>query len=99
MKMVAAYMNHGRWVIDCPACNTGWLVRPETPSLLVDGRGGVHHGCKCGDVLIVQFPAEKMAIEEQVEKRPNLINRNWRAGETIADLRLENAAYLTGATG
>lgn len=28
-RPVAAYINHGRWVIDCPNCASGAIVHPE----------------------------------------------------------------------
>jgi hypothetical protein len=94
--LTLAYQNHGRWLIDCPHCNTGWIVRAETPSLLIDAKGRVQHACFCGYIAVAQFPAERVEIDELLARRPDPSNRNWRPGETIADLRIENAAYLTG---
>lgn len=94
--LIPAYMNHGRWLVDCPACRTGWLVRQETPSLLVDVRGGVHTECSCGTVIIVQFPGDMAEIDRLLGQRSNPENRNWRPGETVFDLRIENAAHGVG---
>ena len=88
--------NFGRWLIDCPDCNTGWVCRIETPSILVDGRGRAHTECTCGAVLVVQFPNEKAEIEALLDLRPAPANRNWRPTETIFDLRIENAAHGVG---
>lgn len=90
-----AYVNHGRWVVDCRGCNTSWIVRPETPSLLIDAKGGVHTECSCGAVVVAQFPGEKSAIDDLLLSRPD-VNRNWRPGESIFDLRIENAAHGVG---
>lgn len=95
-ELIPAYVNHGRWIIDCPRCNTGWCVRPETPSLLLDARGGAHSECSCGAVLVVQFPNETAEIDRLLAVRPDDLNRNWRTPETVFDLRIENAAHGVG---
>lgn len=97
--MVSAYVNHGRWLVDCPGCNTGWCVRPETPSLLLDARGRGFTECKCGRGVVVQFPNEMPAIDEVLGLREQPVHRNWRPGETVIDLRIENAAHGVFAEG
>lgn len=96
IEITFAYVNQGRWVVDCRDCNSSWIVRPEIPSRLIDAKGGLHDSCNCGAVIIVQFPAQKAEIDELLELRPHAVNRNWRSGETVFDLRIENAAHGVG---
>lgn len=81
-----AYVNHGRWVCDCPACNAGWLVRPEAPQSLFDAKGRPYERCRCGTPIAVQFPAEKAAIDAALAERRLDVNRNWYPHETVIDL-------------
>lgn len=81
-----AYVNHGRWICDCPACKTGWLVNPATPSKLYDAKGREHDACSCGTAIVVVFPAEKAAIDEALAERKHAVNRNWYPHESVIDL-------------
>lgn len=83
---VLAYVNHGRWLCDCPGCNTGWQVQIETPLVLYDAKARVQQRCKCGYELAVQFPAEYEAINEALAERRLAVNRNWYPHETVIDL-------------
>lgn len=81
LTAVDAYVNHGRWVADCP-CNGGELVTP-----------GVDMVCgSCGMTSTVKFPTVKKRgdIDGLLEKRP-VFNQNWR-DEDLADLLGENIA-------
>lgn len=82
----AAYVSDGRWVTNCPACNGGigvWV--------------GMSDGCcyDCGRVWQIVFPSasEIGRAETVLSKRPDSGTQNWRPdlGETIADLKAENA--------
>lgn len=90
--LTRAYVNHGRWCVDCPQCNTGWLADSATPLLLLDAKGVRHAQCYCGAGIAAQFPPDKDAIDAQLGNRPEA-NRNWRPGESVIDLRIENAAH------
>ena len=46
-------------------------------------------------ILRTAFPDERADIESILELRP-LPNRNWRPGETVEDLRRENAEHGLG---
>jgi hypothetical protein len=78
---LAAYLNHGRWVVDCPAC----------PSAALAGATFACEDCGYGPEA-VQMPAEAADVEDAVRPRP-LRNRNWRPTETVADLEAENAEH------
>lgn len=79
-KTVQAYVSENRWVADCPGCNGGIACWSENPE-----------GCclTCGGIYKVQYPADHAAIATTLEKRPPL-NRNFRVGETVAQLEREN---------
>lgn len=84
-----AYVNYGRWVADCPAgCGAAMLVDPELPFLcgecFNEGIGGLWR--------LVKWPAERLAIETELELRLAR-NAHWSPGETVAALRRENAAH------
>jgi len=82
-----AYVNHGRLVADCPTDGCGG-------ALLVHRTAGLFlcPYCLVGPRRIVT-PRDLDAIEAMLGMRPVLTTRNWRPGETLADLRLENAAH------
>jgi len=82
LRPVAAYVNHGRWVADCPECGGGvgaWPANLEGACL------------DCGHVYGVTFPAGCDRAEEILRSRPPQ-NRHWRPdhGETLTDLATEN---------
>jgi predicted RNA-binding Zn-ribbon protein involved in translation (DUF1610 family) len=89
---VRAYINHGRWVVDCAICASAVVAEPQDPvfSCPTCGSGGVWRK--------VEFPAP--AVQEEIERllllRPGFRNaapaRNWMPGETVADLRRQNLA-------
>ena len=79
-ETVNAYINHGRWVADCP-CNGAELVAPNHNMLCGS----------CGAEHTVKFPSPKtrQKIEELLEARPHGLNRNWN-GEPVKELQAEN---------
>lgn len=84
LKSATAYVNYGRWVIDCPRCNSGMLVS-ETFAQCPE--------CKVG--VDVRWP--ERALREWAEgilsKRPR-DNRNWYPDrEGIEDLKAENLMH------
>lgn len=77
-----AYFNSGRWVADCGKCNGAELAK------------GDEFVCsECGHRTSLEFPGEKEDIERVLAQRPVDRNRNWKHGETVADLRIENAVH------
>lgn len=82
-----AYVNHGRWVIDCE-CGNGCLTGPEWDVACCFDCGCTH--------TAIRFPDTATAIEQLLIARPARANQNWRAPETEADLRRENAAHGLG---
>jgi len=87
-----AYMNHGRWVADCPEeCSFSALAKIATPYIDCPEHG--RHSAI--------FPIGREEIEAELNKRPvdkvlGAKHANWRPGETLADLRAENEAHGIG---
>lgn len=81
---VQARVNHGRWIVDCPACPSAVLA-------------GVTFRCaECGyGPAPVAWPEEAALIEAALAPRL-LENRNWLPGETVFDLERENALHGVG---
>ena len=84
---MTAYMNRGRWVVDCPD--------PDC-----SGAGLADHVYVCGNckrITKVEWPAERAEVDRLVEVRPVPDTRNWRGpwnpDEPVEALRLENAAH------
>lgn len=84
---IAARVNHGRWIVDCPACPSAALLeqaQEEGPS-----RGACRD---CGapfGLVVVPGSADRRALEDALARRP-VANQNWEPGETLADLLVEN---------
>ena len=91
-KYFQAYVNHGRWLADCPQCGGSEIVRVDQPFRCLGKVNAGFHGetTECGCVMDVEWPDEKREIEAILIKR-KLENRNWVTGETVEFLRAENA--------
>jgi len=98
---VAARINHGRWIVDCPGCNS---------ALVIDLGQLVFMCVECGNAandgkwFAVTVPSNRKAIETELLKRPwngrnpaEAVNRNWEPGETLAALQQENTDHGIGA--
>ena len=99
--LIDAYMNHGRWVADCPEddgySDVPHLIGKETTARLT---GGVEPWIECPahGRYVVMFPAEWSEIEAVLNKRPGdpvlgAKHANWRPGETVESLRAENVEH------
>jgi hypothetical protein len=87
----AAYVNHGRWVVDCPFCPSASFASPSDPRFFC---AACRNGFVGGDLVHVDFPDEIDAIEAALLARPNEVNRNWTPAETLDDLHAQNADNL-----
>jgi hypothetical protein len=78
-----AYINHGRWVVDCQ-CNGAGLTSPSFKvSCCFD----------CGRVYTnITFPKQVKKIEEALVARYNQSSRNWK-GESLQVLLNENLEH------
>jgi hypothetical protein len=84
-----AYVNHDRWVANCPTpgCSGAEVVDPDWPLFVCMS------GCGVGP-LSVSFPRQRVEIERELLKRPARETRHWELHERIADLRRENKERL-----
>ena len=79
-----AYINHGRWVIDCQCTGAGLTSRTMNISCCFD----------CGAVYTtIIFPRHAKKIEDVLLKRPDLATRNWAQGESLELLLADNKAH------
>lgn len=95
---IQAYINHGRWIAECPDCNGAQIVSEEERRFWCLG---------CGNASVnfawrhVRMPKNRAAIEAVLVMRPaaqsdKAINRNWSATETLKELEQENADHGVG---
>ncbi len=76
-------VNHGRWLIDCPYCNSASYARDDKLFFCADCQNGTIGG----QYIKTPFPRNRRAIERILEVRPSE-NQNW-TNETIATLENE----------
>lgn len=85
-----AYVNHGRWVADCPSgCGGAMLLDPELPFMCGECFNAELHG----RWRLVDWPANRTEIESWLELRKLAHTANWSLGETIEQLREENRIH------
>lgn len=94
-----AFVNEGRWVAfcadpDCQSAEQDWgrrRVKPDgTPFGIV---GNILFCGHCGQQSMVEFPPERQGITALLARRPVPETRNWRPGESLADLVGENVTH------
>ena len=96
--MTTAYVSHGRWVIDCPEGCGNAVLATELKRLYrcPKRKGG------CGARFKASLPNQAAEIWALLAERPAMVcgdplfpcggcTRNWMPGETLTDLRAENA--------
>ncbi len=89
--MAQAYMNWGRWVVDCE-CKSAERVDSFPAEVICQA---------CGKTIQVEYPPNRQGIEAVLAHRPptragsRLVHnhRSWRPGETVADLQRENQEH------
>lgn len=92
-KPAVAYVNHGRWVADCPTpgCGGAMLVLKGGEFLC----GTCFNAEIGGEYRPIEWPADPDAIERLLVGRPLAVQMNWTPGETLEVLAAEND-LLTG---
>ena len=88
-RVLVGYVNQGRWVADCPHCNSGIAVVTT----------GAPQGCcmDCGRHYAIMMPADIPKAVGLLSERP-VANRNWRPeNESVADLAAENDTKMEKA--
>lgn len=89
MKTIEAYVNHGRWVADCPDCNGAELVKLGS---IFRCNTGIHYGSCPAFEYMVLFPPHWEIIQTVLSVRP-MINRNWDSRDTVEKLKRDNFAH------
>ncbi len=91
-KSAVAYVNHGRWLFDCPECQASDYVWPGHTHALCTG---------CGTRYKLKSPseAEIRKVEKLLDARGARENQNWNAhwGESVKQLAAENSAMAVGS--
>lgn len=85
---IVAFVNEGRWIVECPFCHSAQVGSPDDPRFL----------CVCandpvlGAYLQVEYPApaDRARIEDALSARTWVGNVNWLPEETANDLVAEN---------
>lgn len=86
-------LNHGRWCVPCPSCNSSFHGDGRNEFSLQWGQPSfVCSECHAGPFEIV-WPASREAIEDAVRGRP-VPNQNWIHGETIGRLEDDNRTFM-----
>ena len=84
---VYAHVNHGRWSVRCPWCNSSQNASRDDHRFFCVECG---NAAVSGQWVTVVWPNEVAAIEEVLSKRPDVKNHNWLPGESVADLVADN---------
>ncbi len=91
---VDAEINHGRWIVRCPACAGAEEVDPDEPVFYCLSCGNADVG---GHVMMAVFPDDRGEIEAALLKRLDIGTRNWNTNESLEDLEAENAGHGIGS--
>lgn len=98
-----AYVNHGRWIADCPRpyCGNALKLLPRQTQFYCAPEGG------CQQIAEVLWPADADGITAALEVRPVPTTRNWEpvghrqakacgvvGGQSVADLHSETSEHL-----
>jgi ribosomal protein L37AE/L43A len=89
---VEVYANQGRWIVECPDCRGAQLASVADPRFMCNCCGNVQIG---GVYRPVVWPKAREQVEGLLADRPRE-NQNWRPGETVKQLRAENAFFMKG---
>lgn len=108
-----AYVNHGRWIADCPKPFCGNAMQLDARQAtyacgVLDGRGQLQGGC--GLTTGLAWPVDAVWIWDALLRRPDPRTRNWAPaghrqavsdgfpdGQSVADLLAEMHARLEAA--
>ena len=82
-ESAVAYVNFGRWLVNCHWCKKGVLTRPDWALACCAECGAYYTADK------LTFPSDSR-IEELLRLRPNRDNQHWDDKQTADDLLREN---------
>lgn len=83
---LAAHVNHGRWMVDCPFCGSSQHAAVTDPWFYC----GVCCNQPARQTLPVVFPKNAEQLVAVLEARPLPRFRNWHPGEAIKDLQAQD---------
>lgn len=89
---IAAYVNHGRWIAECPDCANAQLACPDDQRFMCNNCANAMNGGLWRRVI---WPKNRAQLEAVLKLRPPE-NQHWTPGETVADLKAENKANGVG---
>lgn len=78
-----AYVNHGRWIAECPydACNNALRLHGGEVTLLCRSELG-----GCGRESLISWPYDAQGIWDALQRRPRKETRNWfPAGHPVGE--------------
>jgi hypothetical protein len=84
------YLNHGRWIAECPDCHGAQLACFDDQRFMCN---------ECGNVAVgnlwraIEWPTNRSAIEDAVISRQEK-NQNWLPGQTPDDLKQESDSHV-----
>lgn len=88
--------NHGRWVVDCPDCNSAQLASPDDHRFMCN---------ECANLVIgglwrpVVWPKSHQKIADLLDARKDRHLRNYDAGQTLGEIAVENDYLAAVAAG
>ena len=85
---VDAYVNRGRWIAECE-CGGAEIVDPITRLFMCASCFNLDHKHRWRLVALPDATTSQV-IEAALVMRPELRTRNWRPGESVADLIAQN---------
>lgn len=93
--MTYAYLNHGRWVVDCPAdyCYAAYKVVGSALRCRCENDDTCGHVGRCRTPIHIAFPDDAAEIKRITDLRPDRATRNWYPGETTDQLVAENMEH------
>jgi hypothetical protein len=91
-EAVTAYVNEGRWVVGCPDCHGAQLGAREDHRFMCNCCANYAIG---GLWRPVVWPKQVAAIDAALASR-RAENAHWLPGETVAQLKRENADHGIG---
>lgn len=87
---VEVYVNHGRWVVECPDCNGAQLACRTDPRFMCNECGNV----VCGNLWRpVVWPPNSTSIDSMLQNRP-VRNQHWYPAESKTGLAIENLMHM-----
>ena len=88
-KTLRADINHSRWLVNCPHCNSTELLFSDKRFFCTECKNEAIDG----KLYKVIMPKNKLQIETLLLPRP-IPNRNWKYPETIEGLARENELHI-----